>query len=52
MNDYKFKYEAPPISEIVKLVYIEADNIDMALHLFRQKLGNKTKIISSELNEE
>ena len=51
MKEYKFRYEAPPISEIVKLVYIKADDIDMALHLFRQKLGNKTLIFSIELIE-
>jgi len=40
MNEYKFKYEAPPISEIVKLVYIKADNIDSALVSFRIDHGD------------
>ena len=49
MNEYEFKYERAPISEIVKEVKITASSIDMALHLFRKSYGNNTVIFSIEL---
>jgi len=49
MNEYKIKYEAPPVSEIVKLVFIKANNIDMAIHLFNERVGRTALIYSIEL---
>jgi hypothetical protein len=36
MNDYEFKYEAAPISEIVKVLIVKAPSVDAALIFFRE----------------
>ena len=35
MNEYLIKYEAPPISEIVKTKKVKAESIDVALEILR-----------------
>jgi len=48
-HEFKFKYEASPVSEIVKLVIIEANNIDSALIIFRMEHGDDAFIHSIDL---
>ena len=38
-DEFRFKYEAPPISEIAKEIVIEAESIDSALVIFRMEHG-------------
>ena len=49
MNEYKFKYEAAPVSEIIKSKLIEAKCITEALKLFHDQTNGRYEIISIEL---
>lgn len=49
MKEYKFKYEAPPISEVIKVKTIEAESITDALELFHKNTDGLYEIISIEL---
>lgn len=51
-NEYKFTYEAPPISEIPKLLFIKADNFGNAVTMFNSKEIQGAKILKAELYEE
>lgn len=49
MKEYKFKYEAAPISEITKTKLIEAKDITKALELFHKNTDGLYEIFSIEL---
>ena len=49
MNEYKFKYEAAPVSEIIKSKQIKAECITESLKLFHEQTEGKYEIISIEL---
>jgi len=49
MKEYLFKYEAPPISEVIKTKKVRAERIDKALQKFSFETTNVTEIFSIEL---
>lgn len=49
MNEYEIKYEAPPISEVIKIKVIEAETVEVALALFRTVHKIKGVIIAITL---
>lgn len=51
MKEYKFLYEAAPISEVLKLRYIKATNIINALSMFFASIDIKVEVISVQLVE-
>lgn len=51
-NEYKIIYEAPPVSEIPKLVFIKANNLGNAVAMFNNKEIKDAKILKAELYDE
>lgn len=49
MKEYLIKYEASPISEIVKTKMVKAERIDKALQKFSFETENVSEIFSIEL---
>jgi hypothetical protein len=51
-NEYKVTYEASPVSEIPKLVFIKANNISNAIQMFFNRFDKETPVFKVELTDE
>ena len=49
MNEYKIKYEALPISEVIREKVIEAPTLELACSAFREFYKIKGEILSIKL---
>ena len=52
MNKYKIYYEAQPISEVVKIAYVTAYDVEEAVQFFRADTPNHGEIFKVELVDE
>lgn len=48
MNEYKITYIAPPVSEIPKIIYIDAGSEELAINVLKGRV-DVDEIISIEL---